>query len=255
MSKTIDVLWTGGWDSTYRVLYAAIVEKATVYPHYIIDFERKSSLRELQAISEIKNELEKIDPEARRRVNKTLITPISEIKSNSSISNSWLRLKSQAHLGSQYDWLARYAAQEEIENLELSVHVDDKAYYFLQGKVKEVGDGYWKLSDDELGDEIIFQRFAFPLLEISKTQMRLNAAEKGFLKALEKSWFCFNPHNGRPCGLCNPCIYAVEEGMGYRLPKEATARYKARRYYTLMRRIKSAIKKLVTGQFLGTSTK
>ena len=244
MSKRIDVLWTGGWDSTYRVLHAAIVEKYTIYPHYIIDFERKSSLRELQAISEIKNELEKIDPEARRRIKKTLITPISEIKSDSSISNSWLRLKSQAHLGGQYDWLARFAAQEGLENLELSVHVDDKAYFFLQGKVKEDSDGHWKLKDDAAGDEVIFQRFVFPLLEISKTEMRLNATKKGFLKALEKSWFCFNPHNGMPCGLCNPCIYAVEEGMGYRLPKEAVNRYKARRYYTFWRRAKSAIKKL-----------
>ena len=37
MSGIKKVLWTGGWDSTFRVLYLVLVEKCQVQTYYIID--------------------------------------------------------------------------------------------------------------------------------------------------------------------------------------------------------------------------
>ncbi|WP_227368412.1 7-cyano-7-deazaguanine synthase [Halomonas sp. M20] len=228
MGNTIEVLWTGGWDSTFRVLYASLIEEKEVRPHYIADLARKSTLRELKAISDVRRELEKIDKNAAERIKELTITPITEIESFEDITQSYVRLKKQAHLGSQYDWLSRYARMKNIDCLELSVHVDDKAYYFLEGKVEQKDHGGWKLKSDVTGDTQIFSCFEFPLLQISKTEMRAKAKELGFIEALEKSWFCFNPVGNAPCGTCSPCIYAVEEGMGYRLTKSGILRYKTR---------------------------
>ncbi|REC94167.1 hypothetical protein [Kushneria indalinina] len=228
MRSRIEVLWTGGWDSTYRVLWAAMVEQTTVVPHYIVDLGRGSSLRELQAISEVRATLAGIDPEAAARIEPLRITPVTEIPEDPELSAAYHRLTQQAHLGSQYDWLARYAKSEGIKHLELSVHVDDKAYYFLKGKVVATEEGSWTFDDRIETDEAIFRFFDFPLLEVSKTQMKIEAERHGFIDALEKSWFCYSPIDSAPCGLCNPCRYTIEEGMSYRLPAKALRRHRTR---------------------------
>ena len=235
MQPRIDVLWTGGWDSTYRVLSAALVDHRTVIPHYIVDLGRGSSLRELQAISEVRAALNSIDPEAAARIEPLRITPVTEIVEDHELSAAYHRLTQQAHLGSQYDWLARYAKSEDLHHLELSVHVDDKAYHFLKGRVVATEEGSWTFDERVDTDEAIFRFFDFPLLEISKTQMKTEAERHGFIEALEKSWFCYSPIDQAPCGLCNPCRYTIEEGMEYRLPAKALRRHRTRHLRRLAR--------------------
>ena len=50
-TKPINLFWTGGWDSTYRLLYLLIVEKKYVQPYYIIDLTRKSEFIEKAGVS------------------------------------------------------------------------------------------------------------------------------------------------------------------------------------------------------------
>lgn len=243
--NAIDTLWTGGWDSTFRVLFAVIVEKRCVNPHYVIDVARKSSLRELQAISEIRRYLERVNPDAAALISNLKITPIEEIRPNEEISSAYKRLTQRAALGGQYDWLARYAKEASIRNLELSVHVDDKAYFFLKDNVRQDSEHGWVFEARAAGDESIFSYFSFPLLELAKTQMRRIAQEHGFLEILELSWFCHSPRNGQPCGVCNPCIYTVKEGMGYRLPLSSMMSYRTRFLRKISRIPAKAFRKLV----------
>jgi len=226
----IKVLWTGGWDSTFRVLYATLVDGKRVEPHYIVDMARQSSLRELQAISEIRDSLRMSHKEAYDRISNLRLTLKNEIPDDADVTKSWERLKLRAPLGRQYDWLARYAKSHNMVDLELSVHVDDKAHFFLKGNVELIPRGGYQLSRDITGDENIFARFRFPILRYSKPQMRDIAREHGFIEILEKSWFCHSPINGMPCGMCSPCIYTIKEGMQYRLPRESLFRYHMKRY-------------------------
>jgi len=46
----VNLLWTGGWDSTFRLLYLVFVEKRRVQPYYIVDTERRSTLNELKTM-------------------------------------------------------------------------------------------------------------------------------------------------------------------------------------------------------------
>jgi 7-cyano-7-deazaguanine synthase in queuosine biosynthesis len=230
MTNEINILWTGGWDSTYRVLYLAIIEKKIVQPHYIFDAARNSSPRELQAISEIRQELKRIDKEAFGRLKKTNITPITEIPECQEISEAYRNLRKQAPLGRQYDWLARYAKSEDIRHIELCVELSEnsKAYYFLKGNLIRNSIGLYKLKNDASEDMKIFSYYELPVIELTKLEMKAQAIQLGFINALEKSWFCFNPIHGTPCGTCNPCISTIEDGMGYRFPKESIRRYKTR---------------------------
>ena len=226
----IKILWTGGWDSTFRVLYATLVDGKRVEPHYIVDTARLSSLHELGAISEIRDSLRMSNKEAYERISDLRLTLKSEIPDDRDITNSWERLKLKAPLGRQYDWLARYAKARNVIDLELSVHVDDKAHFFLNGNVEQIPSGGYRLSRGIIGDERIFARFKFPILGYSKTQMRDTAKEHGFIETLEKSWFCHRPMNGMSCGMCSPCVYTIKEGMRYRLPRESLIRYHMKRY-------------------------
>ncbi len=229
MHHTINVLWTGGWDSTFRVLYASLVEGMFVIPHYIVDMGRRSSLHELQAIAHVREALRRIDDNAAERIGALAITPITDIPDDAQATVAYQQMSSIAPLGSQFEWLARYARSRGLKGLELSVDVDDKAYPFLEGKVRAIASGGWVLRDEVAGNEkTLFSRFHFPLLELSKPQMRSLAQQHGFLDVLEQSWFCFQPIHGKPCGVCHPCCDAVEEGMGYRLPREAMLRHRLR---------------------------
>lgn len=225
----IKILWTGGWDSTFRVLYATLVDGKRVEPHYIVDTTRQSTLRELEAISEIRDSLRKLDKQAYERLSNLRITIKSEIPDDMAITNSWERLKLRAPLGSQYDWLARYVKALNFVDLELSVHVDDKAHYFLTGNVESIPYGGYRLSRSITGDETIFARFRFPILAYTKIEMSHMANRYGFNAILEKSWFCHTPINRIPCGMCSPCIYTIKEGMGYRLSRKSLLRYHMRR--------------------------
>ena len=229
----IRILWTGGWDSTFRVLYATLVEGKRVEPHYIVDTDRPSSLRELQVMSEVKNAIRTFSQEAYERISLLQITSKNEISEDVEITTSWKRLKQKMHIGGQYDWIARYAKSKNLTDLELSVQRDDTEggiYSFLKANVEQTPSGTYRLRRGVGGDGEIFAWFEFPVLEYSKTQMRDMARKHGFIEILEKTWFCHRPISGMPCGMCNPCIYTIEGGMGYRLPRESLFRFHTRRY-------------------------
>jgi 7-cyano-7-deazaguanine synthase in queuosine biosynthesis len=227
--KSIRILWTGGWDSTFRVLYAALIEGKRVEPHYIIDTGRPSSLHELRAISRVKDVLRISNKPAYDRISNLQITSGNEIPEDMDITNSWKRLRCRMDLARQYDWLARYAKSKNLTDLELCAVRDGHLYSFLKENVGQTSFGSFCLKPGAAVGEggEVFARFEFPLLEYTKAQMRDMAKRQGFIEILEKSWFCHEPINGKPCGMCNPCVVSVEEGMGYRLTRTALFRHHA----------------------------
>ena len=53
-SKPINLLWTSGWDSTFRLLQLVVEQKVSVQPIYIIDTGRASTLTEIKSMDIIK---------------------------------------------------------------------------------------------------------------------------------------------------------------------------------------------------------
>lgn len=194
------VLWTGGWDSTYRVLDLVLVQQRKVQPYYVLDPGRRSTKTEIAAIQKIRTAVSARDSGTGPRLFPPRFIKRSEIRPNAAVTAAFQIMKGERRLGAQYEWLARLAEQEDLTGLELGVHKDDRFAKFI----------------DRPGFEA-YRRFSLPLLQLSKRDMKEAATEEGFIDILEMSWFCHQPVRGKTCGVCIPCTQTIEEGMAYRV--------------------------------------
>ena len=240
---TVHILWTGGWDSTFRIIQLSFKD-VLIQPIYLQDPNRKSVQHELKAIKSITKELRKLQTTC-GEIHDIKILNITDIEIDNSITDAYNFLYKKAFFGSQYDWLARFAKQ--FDSLELMIHQDDKAFSIINafGSVKKINSiekgVFYKIDSDTSSGELlkVFGHFDFPILAYKKLKMKEEMENLGFLDVMNKTWFCHSPINNKPCGQCNPCIYTIEEGLTYRFGKSAIKRY--RRKKLLLRLEKSVI--------------
>lgn len=223
----IHTLWTAGWDSTYRVLDASIAKGMVVQPHYVIDRKRPSHAIEVLQMCVITQKVREEFPSA--RLLHFMLTENSDIPPNAESSDAFVELRKSAYLGDQYDWLARYAREKNLPNLELCIHKDDRAHSFVQAATSVDG---WSAAHGA-----VFGHFSFPLLDMTKPEMAEQARRAGFDHLMHETWFCHTPtRDGSPCGMCNPCVATAQEGLAHRLPKKALRRTRSK-FRPLLRRL------------------
>lgn len=216
----VSLLWTGGWDSTFRLLYLVFVEKRCVQPFYIIETGRASTLHELRAMHVVRGEVAKKNPQLADLIKPTIIVSDHNIKPDPEVTVKFNRLRERHSIGSQYEYLARFAKQWGIPNLELCIEYSERAPNTLVNLLSKYMNNDFRMKKFDKDDDVsIFSFFSFPLLKLSKNDMKRIAAEKGFSDILEKTWFCRSPWLNRPCGTCVSCNLAIKEGFGYRIPK------------------------------------
>jgi hypothetical protein len=132
----------------------------------------------------------------------------------------------QRYIGVQYKWIAEYCRFKNIKGIDISVLNNS----FIKENYKNNTYPY----------STFFSNLDFPLMSYSKEYMRTWCHEHGYTSVIEKTWFCHSPTRRRyPCGVCAPCIVAMEENMGYRLPWQAKIRYHVR----IIPRVKDLLKK------------
>jgi 7-cyano-7-deazaguanine synthase len=203
---------------------------------------RNSEKYELNAIRTISDLIRKRS--STRCTLKDVITmKVEDVEQDKAISDAYNAMRSIMPFGSQYDWLARFSMG--IDNLELNIHEGDKALKVISafGKVIKAHNDeerdYFILDPEVSSAEArrVFGNFHFPLLKYSKIAMKKEADENDFGEIMDKTWFCYFPVNGQPCGACNPCVYTFDEGMGYRFNKAAIRRYRSRKNREYLRRV------------------
>lgn len=231
MDGPVKVLWTGGWDSTFRICQLVLEKGALVRPYYVIESERRSSLQEIRAMASIRRTLSERD-DRRGRLLETRFADKSEIPPHEASTARWRALRGRSELGPQYEWLSRFRRSWELDGLEISVHQDDRLYPLVRDAVEPCQTPYGityrlptSLAETDVG---LLAGFDFPLLGWTKVEMESHARRRGFLDVLMGTWFCFLPLLGRPCGMCNPCRFAVAEGMGHRLSLGGRLRHRLR---------------------------
>jgi hypothetical protein len=228
--EKINILWTGGFDSTQRVCQLSFFE-IYIQPYYI-RVRRRSEPNELKAMSAIAAYIES------QKTTKCVLLPViivtlDELPDYPDIEASWKNLYNYSKLGSQYAWFARLARKEEIY-LELGIEYDPegRAARAIRefGKTREVnvpvpgteGFGYTEIDKAESSDDLINlyerMRFGIPLFYMSKLQTLEAYKQMGYEAVIQMTWFCAHPIIGKPCGLCNPCETVMHTHMGYRLP-------------------------------------
>lgn len=245
--EVVNLLWTSGWDSTYR-LVDLLLKGKIVQPHYIKFNDRESTDMELNRMEEIKEFLISKKPILKNRILPSIIVDSESIIINKNIQESHNRIVKDNYLGKQYVLIASYARECDFD-LELSIHSDDKAYEIIKDYIElieEDKDKYYKIIANSKSDAAeVFKDMRFPLLDTSKIEMENKAIANGFDDVLEMTWFCHRPtKKGKPCGMCNPCIYTVEEGLGRRMPLTSRIKAKPVKILKSLKLIKSLRKKL-----------
>src|SRR5690606_11743488 len=181
-SDTRDLLWTSGWDSTFRLLSALLLEDATVRPHYVVDPRRRSTGAEMKAMDRIRSAIEKQYPAVASRVAPTRFAKRDELPVIDKTARRFSQLAATGDLGGQYEWLARYAAAAGLVDLELAIHHDDKAHKFLDGNVEPIryrSTTVYRLTEEAAKTDLaLFERFSFPVFDVTKRDMLRLATEK-----------------------------------------------------------------------------
>jgi hypothetical protein len=246
-----NLLWTGGWDSTFRLLELLLVYRQPVQPYYLIDPYRASTLHEIRAMARIRQALRRYSPERAATLLPTRMHSTEDLGRDDATREHYESLKRRRNLGAQYEWLALFVARHDVPDLELSVHSDDKFAFIREVAEKRytprTGE-YWKVRAQDVPPEVaLFRPFAFPMLGCSKVRMREIAHAHGFDDLLDQTWFCHRPIRGRPCGLCAPCGFALDEGMAHRIPASGRLRSRVSPLYAAARRLRRRVAERVPG--------
>jgi 7-cyano-7-deazaguanine synthase in queuosine biosynthesis len=221
----IKLLWSGGWDSTFRLLNIVLVGKKPVQPYYFIaPHQRKSIKNERSAQAKIRKALFAKYPWTQDLIRPAIIIHVNDIPPDEAITQAHKAAHESQTIGVQYEFMARYCKQQNLQDLEICLHkvgdpnVPPRFIQFLE----RVGDTQMFTYNLALKDkpEYAFLRyFSYPLMEVDKEDMRQIAKEQGWLPILKKTWFCYTPIFGKiPCGVCSPCLFTIGEGQGWRLP-------------------------------------
>lgn len=230
--KKVNILWTGGWDSTYRVL--SLMNKPVSIQPYYLKGKRKTEDRELKAIETITEDIRN-HPSTKCELLDLIVVNISDVPLDDEVTRAYYNILRTDSFGSQYDWLGRFA--KTIKNLEINMHKDDTANFFKKyGELikkydDEIGD-YYVLDQNKSSEDLlkVFGNFHYPILYVTKLEMKEWAIQSGLIEIMHKTWFCYRPVNNEPCGRCHPCNYTINEGLEYRFSESAMRRYRFNKF-------------------------
>jgi hypothetical protein len=239
----VKIFWTGGWDSTFRVLQLVIVFKKRVQPYYIQLEDGREA--EVKARNQIQQKLFDLYPETRERLLPTIQEKINDIPGDEAIRAAFEVINKKNFLAKQYEFLAMFCREHNFDDVELAIEKTSVPWRLLKNYVKKEGKGAamtYKI-DSHFADEAeykVFRSFSFPVFDITKHDMIRISERNGFKDFMNMTCFCYSPgKNGVPCGVCNPCIFTMKEGLSWRFPFYSKLRY----YFRVLPRIKNLLKK------------
>lgn len=102
--SAVNILWTGGWDSTFRIVELSRTN-TVIQPIYVIDHNRKSKEYEIDAMNKIVKALQN-KKETQAKFFPIKFWKLEDIPQDEEISKAYKEIYSKTHLGSQHEWLA-----------------------------------------------------------------------------------------------------------------------------------------------------
>jgi hypothetical protein len=147
----------------------------------------------------------------------TEIVHLSEGDQDPVIEGAHREANGKDHLGSQYDWLARFCKQNQITNMERCVqklgtptHIPRFSPYFERDE--ETGEFVYKQSLEDEPEYLLFKYFQFPILYLTKESIFKIAKQNNWLGIMKKTWFCHEPIRDKlPCEKCTPCKQIIND--------------------------------------------
>lgn len=236
-----NLLWTGGWDSTFRLCELVLVECAVVQPIYMLDDRAQRSI-ELTAVRELWHDVREraIEPERLRRPAiyqwSKRDDPPRELRAayNEMVAR-------YDGLGGQYLKLAALIEELGLRDVELCWARGEVKEPLVQRLYVDIDARDYSLTDT--AEAVLFGRFVPATLRYTKADMRQLAEEHGFIDILRRTWFCESPVGSAACGRCGPCQRASQSGEPV---KYATAVQRAR--HDVRKGLKAARKRARRGR-------
>lgn len=225
----VNLLWTGGWDSTFRLLQLLLVHRVEVAPYYLKDPTRASTDIELKTMAGIIGVLHARYPHTRELLQPLHVAEVSKLPTNPEFATALAEVRRRNYIGSQYVWLPAFCRQHGIDDMEIGVHVDDRVQSVLRTMVTEFDHpaGFRSVRVDpkhaDTPEYRLFGSFSFPLFLIDKVEISRQANGSDWGDIMEMTWFCHTPVRGKPCGTCGPCVYTIQEGLARRVPMSRRA--------------------------------
>lgn len=248
--QQVNLLWTGGFDSTYRLLELSRHD-LTIQPYYIINKGRLSLKEELKAMDQIRDLLAKREDQ-KGTILPTIYTDKEDLYPlPQDIQDSFKSIRKEYKIGTQYLWLAAFARKHP--GLELSWeganHEDIILSQLLNSTdMEEIGEGiltcaHMKAENNRRDFLAIFGNYYFPktIYPYDKTDFLKRFKEWDAMDIARLTWFCSQPIDGEPCGYCGPCRGVIDEGMGFRMPKSSRRRYKNRFWWLIRYKIRKTL--------------
>lgn len=245
------LLWSGGWDGTFRLLQLAQCD-IQVMPIYLIHNGRGGREYEMAAMQNILAQIRQ-DKSFKAEILDIVYYDVEWILENCKdreISEAYQYLHKEYRLGKQYEWFALLCKELNTQMECAIVHQDHGEMTinaegmllpvendFLEGRYHVLPKDGKQAAHRVLGNLIL------PSIRITKKDEERIARENGWIEIMKLSWFCHFPIDGQPCGLCGPCNDAMHTGMEWRMPKKAQIRNKHRVFYRCVNKIRKLINK------------
>jgi hypothetical protein len=201
MNKIEYVFYSGGFDTTYYLLYCLLIKKIKVQP--IVVKQKDIDGENMPRISEYHEEI------SRQNFYKKFKIKYPKLSKN---LFDLIIYENETILDEETLNIGKLAFREGIFSREIN-----QLLYFYQvckdKKIKNAIIGYQK--NDGLNDKekYFFKKilkFKIPLIEISKKDMLNTAKKNKFDSFLYETWSCWFPlPNNKPCGKCALCQITI----------------------------------------------
>ena len=201
-TNKVDIFWTGGMDSTFRLIQLLTTTKNVVQPHYIIRFEHCTGI-EIDTMITLRRMIVRKFPDVRSRFLPTIFINEGLIPEFKDLADHIEELRKLRIVTDQYQLMANYCRAFSIEHIDVAfiknAHSQEKLNLYKQCQA--------------------FNSFSYPIVDVTKKDIFRIAKTNDFFNILIKTTFCHRPKKKiSPCGICGPCNDAVMAGMGFRLP-------------------------------------
>lgn len=230
--KTINILFTGGLDSSYTMIYFSRFH-VEIQPYYLKD-HRPSEEFELRAIRSIIEDIRK-NPDTKANVRELITKPTYAIMPDPEIQKAYRYMFKTQGFGKQYSFIARFAKQEHLDGLFVSFtfNPNNRRNMTLRESgavltIHDEGMEYYKLDPEKTEKNlgILMEHVLMPPSFMHTKEQEIEEMRKmGFSDSVNKTWFCYWPVNGEPCGTCPPCRDLIEQGITWRHTPEGLKRF------------------------------
>ncbi len=229
--KKVNLLFTGGFDSTFRLCQLSRMDNITVQPIYLVFNKldgihgRPNREKEIAAQDAIISCL-RTKPETKAIILDPIRVAESELPPDPDYMAAYQQWKSTGRVPGQYRVMGRLALLypgleigregPTLRNRQRGLKVGKTAQFLIDNGVKlnkqDDGSVILNFKHAKPGLEMLFGRYRYPILGISETDMVPYIQEWGYEDVFKLTWTC-DFGGEEPCGVCHNCETKWDSGL------------------------------------------